>query len=256
MDENTIFSTAQAGRASEDIVLQIEAAIVSGRIKPGEKLPSERELQIQFGTGRGVIREALRTLKQKDLIEIKKGSKGGAFIKKVEVANISESLALFLKQNHIQPEYTIEFRQSIDSTITSLAIARGSNDEKNSLMEFASKLEQAAKDENCLLEELIEKDRELNLQLVRMTGNPVFEWIMRALQLGFSSYDHALYADENFRIKTAANWKKTAEEIKNGEILRAQLLINNHYFLLYECIEQSKNEEIIKEAEFLTKNQS
>jgi len=43
----------------------LEPAIVEGKIKPGERLPSEREMQIQFGTGRGVVREALKILKQK-----------------------------------------------------------------------------------------------------------------------------------------------------------------------------------------------
>ena len=68
MTKNPIFSPAQVGRAGEDIALQIEAAILGGKILPGERLPSERELQVQFHTGRGVIREALGALKQKGLI--------------------------------------------------------------------------------------------------------------------------------------------------------------------------------------------
>ena len=254
MEDKPMFSTAQAGRASEDIVLQIEAAIINGRIKPGEKLPSERELQIQFGTGRGVIREALRVLKQKDLIEIKKGARGGAFIKNIEMANVSESLALFLKQNSISPEYTIEFRESIDHSITSLAVARGSAEEKNLLVKIAAELEETSQNNDATLEEIIEKDRELNLILVKMTGNPVFEWIMRALQQGFSSYDHALYSDTEFRKKTAANWNRTAREIERGETLRALSYINNHYILLRECIESSKEDNLIKEADFLTEH--
>ncbi|NIQ94115.1 MAG: FadR family transcriptional regulator, partial [Desulfuromonadales bacterium] len=68
---------------------------------------------------RGVVREALRALKQKGLIEIRKGARGGAFVKHIEVANVSESLALFLKLNRVSPEHLIEFRESVDQTITS-----------------------------------------------------------------------------------------------------------------------------------------
>ena len=70
MDSSFLFHPAQAGRAGEDIALQIEAAILNEKFQPGESLPSERELQTQFQTGRWVIREAIRALKQKGLIEI------------------------------------------------------------------------------------------------------------------------------------------------------------------------------------------
>ena len=49
----------RSGRASEDIALHLEAAILAGRLAPGERLPSEREMQARFGTGRGVVREAI-----------------------------------------------------------------------------------------------------------------------------------------------------------------------------------------------------
>ena len=88
-----MFVPVQAGRASEEIALQIEAAIMDGRLSPGERLPSEREMQSQFGTGRGVIREAIKILKQKGLLEVKKGAKGGAYIRHLDVDNVSESLA-------------------------------------------------------------------------------------------------------------------------------------------------------------------
>ncbi|MCA1742593.1 MAG: GntR family transcriptional regulator, partial [Desulfovibrionales bacterium] len=65
MITNNLFEPVKAGRAGEDIALQIQAAIIAGNITPGEKLPSERELQSLFKTGRGVVREALQVLKHK-----------------------------------------------------------------------------------------------------------------------------------------------------------------------------------------------
>ena len=236
MTQEQVFTPARAGRASEDVALQIEAAIVSGKIKPGDGLPSERDLQAQFRTGRGVIREALRTLKQKGLIEIRKGAKGGAFVKQIEVANVSESLALFLKQNHISPEHLIEFRESIDRTITTLAIARADAAEKQRLVEETARLKEfLVQDEPDMLA-LGEMDRELNIRLAKMTGNPVFEWVMRAIQLGFSSHDYALYEDPYYREKTIANWNETAREIAANEPLRALSFIGYHYVLLQRCV--------------------
>ncbi len=236
-----LFTPAQVGRASEDIALQIEAVIVEGRITPGENLPSERELQGLFKTGRGVIREALRALKQKGLIEVRKGAKGGAFVKQLDVSNISESLALFLKQNRTDPNHVIEFRESLDRTITTLAIARGSEEEKNILLAKAMELEKLLCQQDPEMERISELDRELNVQLATMSRNPIFEWLMRAIQLGFSSHDYALYDDPDYRIKTAANWSETAREVALGEPLRAIGCISQHYSMLRRCVEE-KNE--------------
>jgi len=235
------FSPAKVGRAGEDVALQIEAAIIGGQIAPGEGLPSERELQNQFCTGRGVIREALRALKQKGLIEIRKGARGGAYVKQIEVGQVSESLALFLKQNHISPEHLIEFRESIDRTITTLAIARATPEEKADLVEGAAHLRQFLELDEPDMDALSEMDRELNIRLARMAGNPIFEWVMQAIQLGFSSNDYALYQDRDYREKTIANWNATASEIADNEPLRALSFISNHYVLLQRCVrEQAK----------------
>lgn len=233
-----MFTPVRVGRAGEDVALQIEAAIISGRINPGDRLPSERELQMQFKTGRGVIREALRALKQKDLIEIRKGARGGAFVKQVDVANVSESLALYLKQHRVSPEYIIEFRESIDRAITSIAIARGTVEEKKALVEGALSLKEYLQQDDPDMTTVGEMDRDLNIQLARMTHNPVYEWIMGALQLGFSSYDYALYEDAEFRMQTLDNWVETAKDIQAGEPVKALASITMHYVLLRKRVEK------------------
>jgi GntR family transcriptional regulator, transcriptional repressor for pyruvate dehydrogenase complex len=239
MNTVSIFTPARVGRAGEDVALQIEVAIVSGKIPPGESLPSERELQAQFKTGRGVIREALTALRQKGLLEIRKGSRGGAFVKQVEVAHLSQSLALFLKQQHVTPEQLIEFRESMDRTITVLAIARGSAEEKARLVGGAARLEELAAAEEPDMATLGELDRELNVQLARMSGNSIFEWIMDAVQIGLSSHDHALYEHPEYRIATAANWSRTACEIAANEPMGALSSIGNHYVLLRRLVQES-----------------
>jgi DNA-binding FadR family transcriptional regulator len=236
MNQNAIFSPAQVGRAGEDIALQIEAAILGGKIPPGERLPSERELQVQFHTGRGVIREALGALKQKGLIEIKKGAKGGAVVKNMEMNLVSESLALFLKQQQVAPHYLIEVRESFDRTITTLAIARATHEEKAELVAGAETLVQELDNSEPNMELVFEIDRELNLLLARMTRNPVFEWIMRAMQSGLSSYDHSLYTNPDYRGPTAANWLETARGIAQGEPLQALSFIGYHYVMLRKCV--------------------
>lgn len=238
---NRLFMPAQVGRASEDIALQIESAILNETLLPGDCLPSERELQLQFGTGRGVIREAIRALKQKGLIEIRKGPKGGAFIKQVDVSNISESLALFLKQKHIGTCEIAEFRESVDQSIALLAMSRATEQQKVQLMEGIERLEAIAAQDPLDFSELAEADRRLNILLAEMANNAIFEWVMHAMQQGFGSYDNNLYNDPDFLRKTVENWRHTATQICNKEPIKLQASISRHYLLLHECLERHSN---------------
>ncbi|WP_035244626.1 FadR/GntR family transcriptional regulator [Desulfonatronovibrio hydrogenovorans] len=237
-----LFEPVKAGRAGEDIALQIQAAILSGSIVPGERLPSERELQNLFKTGRGVVREAFKVLKHKGLIEIRKGAKGGAYIKNLEVVSVSESFALFLRQNQTDPMHLIEFRESIDYVITDLAIAKGSVEEKKLLSTKADQLAEAVKNNGTSQEELVELDKELNILFAKMTKNPIFEWIMRAVQLGFSSMDNALYEDHEYRNYAVKNWQDTAREIAASDPIKAKSFISYHYMILRKKAEQIQKE--------------
>jgi len=237
-----IFKPAQVGRASEDIALQIESAILAEALNPGDGLPSERELQNQFGTGRGVIREAIQVLKQKGLIEIKKGKKGGTFVKQIEVKNISESLALFLKQSHVQPDKVAEFRESIDHQIALFAITRATDHQKQTLITMVNNLEKEAKANDLDFNALGEIDRALNIHIAQMANNPIFEWVMNALQQGFSSHDYALYQNSEFCHKTVANWKETVSYLIEAQPLKLQTSISYHYKLLSECIDKNASQ--------------
>lgn len=242
MKSKVTFTHVQAGRASEDIALQIESAILNQQLVEGDVLPSERELQQDFGTGRGVIREAIKTLKQKGLIEIRKGAKGGAYVKKLDVSNVSESLALFLKQNSISVDQVSEFRESIDQTVAILAISRSSDQQKVEFQQLVEQLQTLNSKTPCPLDEIGEIDRQLNLQLSAMSGNVLFQWVMHALQQGFSSSDHQLYDDPIFRQHTVANWHETATHLLNSDPLKLSSAISHHYRLLRECVDRKHHE--------------
>ncbi len=231
-----LFTYVQTGRASEDIALQIESAILNETLLPGDCLPSERELQNQFGTGRGVIREAMIALKQKGLIEGRKGPKGGHFIKQVDVGNISESLALFLKQKHINHNDIIEFRETTDQTVALLAMMRASKAQKAHLVELVEHLETFTAEPKCDFQQVAEIDRQLNLQLATMAHNAIFDWVMQALQEGFGSFDNNLYDHPDFLFMTVKNWRATVDHLMANEPLKLQASISRHYQLLAECL--------------------
>jgi DNA-binding FadR family transcriptional regulator len=64
----------------EDVLLQLKESILSGRFKSGEKLPSKRELSLEFQVSRGVIRDAIRALELRGFVGIRQGPAGGAYV--------------------------------------------------------------------------------------------------------------------------------------------------------------------------------
>ena len=231
-----MFNPIDGREVSKNIALQIEAAILNNEYQLGERLPSERDLQSYFHTGRGVIREALRELKQKGLIETRRGGNGGTYVKQVGASEASQTLALLINQRKIGIESLIEFRESVDRTVAVLAISRGDEQEVEDLKTLVAELKRAGLDDPPAMTRLLEVDRELNLLLVKMTKNPLFEWIMRTIQLGFGSYDNILYEDPYYRQLTIQNWDETVTAIAAREPLEALSFMGNHYVMLNRCI--------------------
>jgi GntR family transcriptional repressor for pyruvate dehydrogenase complex len=66
---------------SKEIMLQIKESILKGKIKSGEKIPSERELMERFNVSRNMVREAIRGLEMSGYLEVHQGAKGGAFVR-------------------------------------------------------------------------------------------------------------------------------------------------------------------------------
>ena len=95
------FSPAQTQKAPDVIYDQIYQRIVSGKLKSGDRLPSERVLAEQFQRSRHIIREALRMLQQDGLITIEVGSAGGAIIQGISIDMLSAPLKKYLSSGDL-----------------------------------------------------------------------------------------------------------------------------------------------------------
>ena len=95
------FSPAETQKAPEVIYSQIYQRIISGKLKPGDRLPSERALAEQFHRSRHIIREALLMLQQDGLLTIEVGSTGGAVIQGVSINMLASPLKRYLESGDL-----------------------------------------------------------------------------------------------------------------------------------------------------------
>src|SRR5690242_17566569 len=87
-----IFGPARPRRTFEEIINQIKTNIEEGRLKRGDKLPTERALAAQLQVSRNTVREALRTLEISGFIILKRGPTGGAFVAASDPAVLNSQL--------------------------------------------------------------------------------------------------------------------------------------------------------------------
>ena len=110
-----MFKAVKADKISESIVRQIREAIFGGVLKPGDKLPSERELIKAFGVSKASMREALRSLEVLGFLEIRQGVSGGAFVTEIEMKKARELCVNFLHFKNLSLEHLTEVRFILES---------------------------------------------------------------------------------------------------------------------------------------------
>jgi len=119
-----LFRAAKQNRIFEDVVDQIQEAIIDGRLQAGDRLPAERELKGVLQTSRSTLREALRVLEQKGLIEIRLGMGGGAIVKSLTEDQVTESLDLLLRSQKVSLNHLAEFREGVEGDVVAIAAER------------------------------------------------------------------------------------------------------------------------------------
>ena len=122
-------------RASDLAERYLRSLIFSGRLVPGDKLPSERELAVQFGIARITLRAALRSLETVGYLVIKIGSKGGAWIN--DAATLRKRWEEWMIAHHHEVDEMLEFRRMAETRIAYLAAERRTEEELQLLESLA-----------------------------------------------------------------------------------------------------------------------
>jgi GntR family transcriptional regulator, transcriptional repressor for pyruvate dehydrogenase complex len=115
------FPSIRTARLSDQVVEQIQAAIFAQQWKPGDKLPSEKELAEQFGTSRATIREAIRVLELAGLVKTRSGYHGGPFVVEPTYQLIGNSLRSLLRMNKFDLTELFDVRLVIEPRVAELA---------------------------------------------------------------------------------------------------------------------------------------
>lgn len=114
----------RASTLASEVTSQIERRILNGSFLPGSRLPSERELAGQFGVSRTVIREAIRALSARNLLEVRSGH--GTIVRYPANDSVTAPLSRLLRVGTAELDYekVNEIRRLLEVKIASLAAER------------------------------------------------------------------------------------------------------------------------------------
>jgi GntR family transcriptional repressor for pyruvate dehydrogenase complex len=163
-----MYKVVQTSRLYEQIVQQIEESITSGELKEGDQLPAERELAQQFGVSRTAVREAVKTLREKGLVEAYPGR--GTFITNGSARSIQQTLDRMIRSGPAEGTvHLTEVREILEPEIAALAAQRVDEEMLSAMREAIAVMDAARKDS----EAFIEGDLDFHLALAEAAANPL-----------------------------------------------------------------------------------
>jgi GntR family transcriptional repressor for pyruvate dehydrogenase complex len=154
---------------------QFEELIVTGRLSPGERLPSEIEMAKMLGVSRTVVREAVRLLSAKGLVEARSGS--GIYVRELNSAMIREPIDLLLRFRAIEVEDILEVRNLIEVHLAGLAAERATSEDIASMEAAITALQNP----KLTPQEYAEMDVAFHACLAVASGNPLFGILSQSL---------------------------------------------------------------------------
>ncbi|MEL6594538.1 MAG: FCD domain-containing protein [Pseudomonadota bacterium] len=171
------FKPVQAERLSSAVVRQIEKLILQGILRPGERLPSERELADKLGVSRPSLREAVAELQDKGLLASRAGA--GIFVADVLGSAFSEGLVrLFAAHDEAVFDY-ISFRRDLESLAAERAARLGSQTDLKVIDTIFRKMEAAHSKRNPAEEAALDAD--FHMSIIEASHNVIMLHMMRSM---------------------------------------------------------------------------
>ena len=173
------FTRIYTRRAFEEVCARIREQLALGALKPGDKLPPERDLAIQLGVSRNVLREAIRSLEMAGVLRLQKGVKGGAFICEGDTSRMNGVMRDMLSIGTISIRELSDARIEILDLVVRLACKNARPADLDALQGNVDLTETATREGRLL--ERVEYSREFYGLLAAATGNKVIAMIVHSV---------------------------------------------------------------------------
>lgn len=218
-----MYKVVQTSRLYEQIVQQIEESIQKGALKAGDQLPAERELATQFGVSRTAVREAVKTLREKGLVEAYPGR--GTFITSETSNSIRITLDRMIKTGHLEGTLQlVEVREILEPEIAALAATRANEEVIAEMLEAFEIMDHADQDPDAY----IEADLDFHLALAEAAANPIILSLIDSIVGVLREQRLRIFKVEGGPRRGQYHHKRILEAVRNRDASKAREAMRAH----------------------------
>lgn len=233
------FQALEQRRTFEQILLQMEEAILDGRLKPGDRLPAERDLAQTFGVSRASVREALRVLEMFGVMVARRGTgaDAGSVVADSAQSGIQSALRMHVGLMRIPARDLVEVRAILEQHSAQNAAARFTPGVTGRLREIVAEMPNAE-----TIDEFNGLDTEFHVELARVSGNALLPVLMEALrgtmrQVMLESFER-LPDWKAERDHLVGEHERMIGYIEAGDTVAAGTALQNHVMRFYRHVMQ------------------
>lgn len=208
-----------------------ELILTDEELKKEEKLPSEQTLAEKFGVSRNVIREALKILKERGLVDPKNGM--GSYITKPEASNLSDVISRMVAMDNINFRNIYDVRIILETASCKRAAMNATEEELENMMDLLKQLQQR----EISIEERRELDFAFHVAIAESTGNPLLVFFVQAMKNIFlEMIEKGILIEGGIddAIKRHAN---IMEALKAGDPNMAEVMMYDHLIFSEKNVE-------------------
>lgn len=230
------FKAIKPIQRAQEVRNQLVRAIERGDYKPGDRLPSERELGEALGVSRVSVREGMRGLEAIGLVNVIHGR--GAFVAEGPGERYLSPFADLIDMHRSEILELMRVRGALDELAAAEAAERGDPALIEAVERACSGFEQAAAEDHPLIEGLVGADIEFHLAIARASGSPLLEGLLEELNQLFAESRQVIFNQPRLVARSAKEHTAITEAIKTGQARKARTATARHIKSAIKALEQ------------------
>src|ERR1700751_3127796 len=222
---SVLLTPVDVPKASDVLARELRERILSGELVEGVALPAERELVKQTQTSRATVREALRILEVQNLIRVRAGRAGGAFVQRPTTKSMASSVSMLIRGRQIKLADLMETREALEPFSAELA-ARKRTEEDLAVLDRANK---DIADPEADLPAFLQANLDWHVGVAMASHNELLIGFMTALsQAIYTGTENAAFVDDDVRAAPARSPRSRTTAIRSRDADAASRRMRRH----------------------------
>ena len=235
-------SAVEVPKASDVLASELRERILTGELAEGDSLPAERELVKQTQMSRATVREALRILEVQNLVRVKTGRAGGAFVQRPTTKSMANSVSMLIRGRRIKLVDLMETREALEPFCAELA-ARNRTDENLGELDRANEV---IAEPEADLAQFLQANLDWHVAVAVASHNELLVGFMMALsQAIYAGTENEAFVDTDVRAVTTQAHRVITTAIRDRDATAARRRMRRHVCSYADALAESDEREAI-----------